>query len=267
MDSRGQYSVDYMIAVAIFITTISFAFYYMVSTFTPYQSTFDIQASAYRVAMILAEDSGLNVSNVNVSGNTVSYEIYVDWEDKNGTINNTIADWYNLSKASGQNHKLNTTIVRVGLADHYQVFTFNSSYERCTPCVLNKTKVVRFFNLSWWNDTCRFNWNNSSRFGNDYSLRLDKFYRNLSILIGLGGTKFYHFNISLRYLNGTVCNLIDDNGNSIRCQIGYPTPKSGEIAKFERLVVIDQDVVGCLNKGRGYCINATSLKRLVVYVW
>jgi hypothetical protein len=76
----------------------------------------------------------------------------------------------------------------------------------------------------------------------------------------------YHFNVSLRYLNGSIYRL-----NGVECQIGYPIPKSGEIAKFERLVVVDTDIINCLDKeldkGRGDCINATSLKRLVVYVW
>jgi len=259
-DDKAQYSVDYLIAMSIFILTISFAFYYLVSAFTPYRSTFDVQASAYRVAMILTEDSGLNVSNVNVSGYNgiscnISCDLYVNWEE-NGTINNTVADWYNLCKASGQNHKLNTTIVRVGLADYYRISTLNSSYERCTPCVLNFTKVENFFSITWWSDNVRFN------FTPNNPQDLERFYRNLSILIGLGDSRLYHFNVSLRYLNGSIYRL-----NGIECQIGYPIPQSGEIAKFERLVVIDKDVMSCLDNGGRDCINATSLKRLVVYVW
>ncbi|WP_457550523.1 DUF7287 family protein [Archaeoglobus sp.] len=260
MDSKGQYSLDFMISVAIFLLTVSFALYYMLSAFAPYQSTFTIQASAYRVAMILGEDAGLNITitDINKSSGTYNASIYVNWEE-NGTINNSVSNWYDLVNAVGS---LNTTIARVGLADYYRIITFNSSYERSTPCLLNYTKVIHFFNSSWWNDTCRFNWNNSSKFGSDYYSRLDKFYRNLSVLIGLGGSRIYHFNVSLRYLNGSVCTL-----KGIVCEIGYPIPNTGNVAKFERLVVIDREVIGCLDGGRGDCINATTLKRLVVYVW
>jgi hypothetical protein len=201
--------------------------------------------------MILSEDSGLNITVVNVSREEAKIEI--DWE-VNGTINNTIANWYDIFQAYGD---LNTTITRVGLADYYLIYTLNSSYERCTPCVLNFTKVEKFFNTTWWNDSNRFN----RQVG-------DQLWRNISRLIGLGGSSLYHFNVSLRYLNETVYTLIDDNGNTIECQIGYPIPKSGEVAKFERLVVIDKEVMGCLNiGGRGDCINENTIKRLVVYVW
>jgi hypothetical protein len=116
---------------------------------------------------------------------------------------------------------------------------------------LNETKVARFFNKSWWAEPCRFNTSD------DTSL-----YKNLSYLIGLGGTGLYHFNISLRDLNGEVVKV-----DGVNCTIGYPIPSSGKIAKFERLVVIDKEVVPCIDAGRGDCIDASSIKRLVVYVW
>ncbi len=251
MDSKGQYSVDFLFAVFIFAITFSYAFYYLVSAFAPHVSTFDIEASAYRVAMILTEDSGLNVT-LGKNGTNYTVELRNDWE-VNGTINNTISDWYDIPKALG---RLNTTIARVGLADYSRIFEFKSSYEKATPCLLNETKVERFFNVSWWADPCRFNFN-----PNDPS-QLRSFYVNLSYLIGLGGSKLYHFNISIRDLNGDVVKV-----GGVECEIGYPVPESGKVAKFERLVVIDKDVIGCLDGGRGDCINAGSVKRLVVYVW
>ncbi len=251
MNKEGQYSLDLVIAIGVFIITATTAFYYMISAFTPHYSRFDIYASAYRVATILSEDAGLNLTNITYQGNNnYTALLETNWEE-NGTINSSVEDWYN---AINYTYKVNTTIKRVGLSDYYRILKLDSSYERCIPNVLNATKVKNFFNKSWWNESYRFNWNDT-RFG-DYNERLDKFYRNLSILIGLNSS-LYRFNISIRNLNGEVYEI-----DGVECQIGYPIPDSGEIAKFERLVVID-DIYSCLDN----CMNSTSIKRLIVYVW
>jgi len=223
-DRNGQYSVDLIIAVGLFILSITTAFYYTISAFMPHYERFDTYASAYRISTLLCEDAGLNVTNG---------QLKTDWE-KNGTINSLNPDWYN---------DLNTSIKRVGLSDYFRIIKLNSSYERCVPNVLNRTKVENFFNESWWNDSRRFDGQSGERL-----------WRNLSILLTLNSS-LYHYNVS----------LISLDGKKVEYQIGYPIPEYGEVAKFERLVVMD-DVYNCIDSG-GLCMNETSMKRLVVYVW
>ncbi len=244
-NNRGQYSVDFVIAIGVFILVTTFAFYSAISAFTPHYGRFDIYGCAYRISTLLSEDAGLNLTNIRYNKTTGKYNatLSADWE-VNGSINSSSEDWYD---AIGKDYEINTTIKRIGLADPYRIYT---SYERCNPNVLNKTKVENFFNISWWSASNRFRGQGG-----------EELLRNLSILLTLNST-YYRYNISLRYLNGTVCKC----GKST-CQIGYPIPSYGEVAKFERLVVLDREYYECLDKGSMNCLNSTSLRRLVVYVW
>ncbi len=228
-DQKGQLSLDLLIAVLIFTLTTVAVMYYIVSSFTPYSSeSLYLQASAYRVAMILAEDAGLNVTNITGNGSTKYVNISTNWEVALNDGNITFVKQGN--------------VTRIGLANAAPI---KSSYEVCLPCCLNKTKVEVFFNKTKWKEV----------WGNAYLTNLSNLL-GLNILMRYKHSKFIKmnisYNISLRYMNGTVVRL----GNEV-CQIGEPIPTTGNIVKFERLVVIYN----------GGVYHAKDIKRLVIYVW
>jgi uncharacterized protein (UPF0333 family) len=223
LNSRGQFSVDLLIAVSIFIIAVTVAIYYMISSFTPYEEeNIYLQALAYKVAILLAEDTGLNITNGNISTN---------WEVALNNGDGTFVKQGN--------------VTRIGLANEAPV---TSSYERSLPCCLNETKVKVFFNNSTWDRVVGWN---------DYLT-------NISNLIGLNLSVSYKssefsrvpmsFNISLRYMNGSVVEI-----DNVTCQIGKPIPTNVNVVKFERIVVI-------YNESKPY-YEASDFRRLVVCVW
>ena len=132
VDSRGQMSLDIMIAVSILVLTTVFASYTVISAFVPYSvHDIDLQASAYRVAMILSEDGGIWYENGSVSS---------EWSEK---------VWQNPRGISEH-------LKRIGLANSSKLA--NLSYERCIPCYLNGSKVDTFFNRSLWESVWGENW-------------------------------------------------------------------------------------------------------------
>ncbi len=227
MNDRGQFSVDLLIAVSIFLIAITFATYYVISSFIPYEkSNLYLQVSAYKVAMLLSEDPGLNITNISINKGVVTAEISTNWEDS-------------LSRGD-YDYLREGNITRIGLAKESPT---KSSYERCLPCCLDRVKVKVFFNKSIWKKV----WG-------------DEYLEKISNLIGLNISIRYKrefnrmplsFNISLRYMNGTVCKI-----DGVTCSIGNSIPKNNAF-KFERMVVI------CDEKN----YEAKDLKRLVVYVW
>ncbi len=234
VNSKGQMSVDLLIAVAIMVLSITMASYYVISAFVPYSSRdIDLQASAYRIAMILSEDGGLWAT-----GNQL---LESDWavkvlQDMNHGDYQDIAD----------------SLKRIGLANTSTTYLTKLSYEVKIPCYLNETKVDLFFNYDLWNRT----WN-STTLVNQYDNCLDY----LATLIGLNSTiKHYRYNISICDMGGHIVN---------NWTIGYPLYVNGEFipkefGKFERIVVIDCDYDPNVNKSQDL---AKSLRRLVVYVW
>jgi len=125
-------SLDIMIAVSILVLTTVFASYTVISAFVPYSvHDIDLQASAYRVAMILSEDGGIWYENGSVSS---------EWSEK---------VWQNPQGISEH-------LKRIGLANSSKLA--NLSYERCIPCYLNGSKVDTFFNRSLWESVWGENW-------------------------------------------------------------------------------------------------------------
>ena len=114
MKDDAQLSIDLLIALSIFLITLISSMHFIMSSFVPYRESIELQASAYRVAVMLAEDSGLNESD------------------------GVKTDWENADKSS---------IARVGLAREPSI---NSPYDRSVPCNLSKNKTEKFFNQSFW---------------------------------------------------------------------------------------------------------------------
>ncbi len=231
LNKTGQLSVDLLIAVSIFTIAVTVAVYCVISSFTPYEAeNIYLQALAYKVAMLLAEDAGLNVTNITKSGNVVCANISTNWESALSEGNGTFV--------------IQKNVTRIGLASEAEL---KSSYERCLPCCLSKTKVKVFFNNSTWDSVVGWK---------DYLT-------NISDLLGLNLSVSYKFNdfnkvpisfnISLRYMNGTVVKI-----DNVTCQIGESIP-TGNIVKFERIVVI-------YDEGKPY-YGASDFRRLVVCVW
>jgi len=228
--SKGQMSVDLLIAVSVLVFAITMASYYIITSFTPYVGRdIDLQASAYRVAMILSEDGGLWVAGKNL--------LESDWEK-----------YVNLTSPNVQ--EIRQSLKRIGLANSSSKYIISLSYEVCIPCYLNETKVLLFFNRSLWEKI----W--PERKGYPYDYTLDE----LATLIGLNSSiRHYYYNISILYMNGSVVVLKGE-----RLTIGYRLYSGGRFiprrfGKFERIVVIDgqydpRDPV-------------KSFRRLVVYVW
>lgn len=238
VNSKGQISVDLLIAVSIMVLTVTMATYYIISAFVPYSSRdIDLQASAYRVAMILSEDGGLWYAGPNL--------LESNWAEK--------------VKASDYS-RIRDCLKRIGLANTSTTYLTELSYEVQIPCYLNRTKVELFFNVSLW---CGV-WGN--RPGYPYNYTLDR----LATLIGLNSSvRHYYYNVSICYMNGTT---VYDPKLRRDLTIGYPLymyrngkkifiPK--EFGKFERIVVIDSDY----NPGEPPNKLINSLRRLVVYVW
>ncbi len=240
VNSRGQMSVDLLIAVAIMVLSITMASYYIISAFVPYSSRdIDLQASAYRVAMILSEDGGLWVTGKQL--------LESDWAKK-------VEQYY----AANYNQTIREDLARIGLANTSTTYLTKLSYEVQIPCYLNETKVILFFNRSLWRWV----------FGKDWRDRL-------ADLIGLNSTvRHYRYNITLCYMNGTPV-----SSGIGRLTIGYPiyVYKNGkkeiipqEFGKFERIVVIDNnDTVNAYryNPNSPPVNTGDYLLRLVVYVW
>jgi len=202
---RGQASVDLMIAVTMLVFSIVCASYTIMTMFTPYSGKIiDLEASAYRCAMILCEDAGLWVTNYD-----------------NTRILTT--NWYKYLSASD----VGLHLKRIGLANSSTSYLLKLSYEVRIPCYLNESKVITFFNSSIWK-RC---------FGSSWLSEVAK---------RIGIDPRFRYNISLRYMNGSVMKL---KGEVL--EIGYPLP-STSVVKFERLVTLDK------NGG---------LRRLIVYVW
>ncbi len=231
VNSKGQMSVDLLIAVAIMVLSITMASYYVISAFVPYSSRdIDLQASAYRVAMILSEDGGL-------------------WVTGNQLLE---SDWANHVKLNP--NETRSCLKRIGLANTSATYLTELSYEVRIPCYLNETKVEMFFNKSLWEKVYGKNWRD-----------------NLATLIGLNSTvKHYYYNVSLRYMNGKVVNSkigklwigypLYVNGEFIPQEFG----------KFERIVVIDNNNSIKAYKYNPNSPPADPSKyflRLVVYVW
>ena len=130
VDSKGQMSVDLLIAVAVMVLAITTASYYVISAFAPYSGRdIDLQASAYRVAMILSEDGGLWVSGNNL--------LETDWA---------------LKVKQSNPSEVKKCLKRIGLANSSTTYLLKLSYEIQIPCYLNETKVLTFFNRTLWTD-------------------------------------------------------------------------------------------------------------------
>ena len=233
VNSKGQMSVDLLIAVAIMVLSITMASYYVISAFVPYSSRdIDLQASAYRVAMILSEDGGL-------------------WVTGNQLLE---SDWANHVKLNP--NETRSCLKRIGLANTSATYLTELSYEVRIPCYLNETKVEMFFNKSLWVRVF------PPKQNYPYNYTLDR----LANLIGLNSSiRHYYYNVSLRYMNGTV--VYDPKIGKL--WIGYPLYVNGEFipqefGKFERIVVIDKNYNPNVNTSRDLI---KSLRRLVVYVW
>jgi len=122
VNSKGQMSVDLLIAVSVLVLSITMASYYVISAFVPYSGRdIDLQAAAYRVAMILSEDGG--IWSISTSH---GWLIGSNWVDHLNDVR------------------------RIGLANTSPTFLIKRSYEVQIPCYLNETKVITFFNLSVW---------------------------------------------------------------------------------------------------------------------
>ena len=252
MNSEGQISVDLLIAVSIMVLTITMATYYIISAFVPYSSRdIDLQASAYRVAMILSEDGGLWCAGPNL--------LESNWAKK-------VEHCYK----TGNYGKIRDCLKRIGLANTSTTYLTKLSYEVQIPCYLNGTKVVLFFNRSLWVNVF------PPRQNYPYNYTLDR----LANLIGLNSTiRHYYYNVSLCYMNGS---LVKINKNKT-LSIGYPLyvnisgtlrfiPK--EFGKFERIVVIDNNrtIYGNISAYKYDPNNPPTdpskcFLRLVVYVW
>jgi uncharacterized protein (UPF0333 family) len=231
LNNKGQFSVDLLIAVSIFMVAVAVAIYYTISSFTPYEEeNIYLQALAYKVAMLLAEDAGLNVTNITKSGNVVYAKISTNWEVALNEGNGTFVRQGN--------------VTRIGLAKEAPL---KSSYERCLPCCLSETKVKVFFNNSTWDYVV--GWNDLENLSSLLGL-------NLSIRYGFGDFSRIplSFNVSLRYMNGSVVKI-----DNVTCQIGEPIPVNGNVVKFERIVVI-------YDESKPY-YEASDFRRLVVCVW
>ncbi len=240
VDSKGQMSVDLLIAVAVMVLAITTASYYVISAFAPYSGRdIDLQASAYRVAMILSEDGGLWVSGNNL--------LETDWA----------------LKVRHYPSEVKECLKRIGLANSSTTYLIRLSYEVQIPCYLNETKVLTFFNRTLWTDL----FENDKPPNYPYDYTLDR----LANLIGLNSTiRHYYYNISLRYMNGTV---VDSSIGKL--WIGYPLYVDGEFipqefGKFERIVVIDGNTSVHALRYDPNDPPANPSKyflRLVVYVW
>ena len=235
VNSKGQMSVDLLIAVAIMVLSITMASYYVISAFVPYSGRdIDLQASAYRVAMILSEDGGLWVT-----GNQL---LESDWA-KN------VIQCYN----SGNYTTIRDSLKRIGLANTSTTYLLPLSYEVKIPCYLNETKVELFFNRSLWKNVYNKSWK-------------DK----LANLIGLNSSIWhYYYNVSLHYIKKGNFSQTVVNSSIGKLWIGYPLYVNGkfipkEFGKFERIVVIDGDYNPNVNTPQDL---VKSLRRLVVYVW
>ncbi len=241
VDSKGQMSVDLLIAVAVMVLAITTASYYVISAFAPYSGRdIDLQASAYRVAMILSEDGGLWVSSEKPR------LLESDWAQK------IIEYKYNINK-------IKICLKRIGLANTSTTYLIKLSYEVQIPCYLNETKVLTFFNRTLWTDL--FEKDKPSNY--PYNYTLDK----IADLIGLNSSiRHYYYNVSLRYMNGTV---VDSSIGKL--WIGYPLYVKGEFVpkefgKFERIVVLDNNKNVSAPKYDPSDPSKCFL-RLVVYVW
>ena len=217
MSKKAQLSLDFLLAISLFLFSLALASYYAIVSFIPYQSTtYDAKVCAYRIALLLSEDSGLNVSDGNLS---------TQWEYSPDPIH---------------------TVTRIGLAMEPPL---GSSYERSVPCRLNKSKVVTFFNLSWWELNFHSDWK-------AYMARL------IGLNVSTEHGKSYNFIIQLVYCNGTLYSLTDNYGNTVVCQIGNSNsiPSSGIYEKFERLVTV-------VDTTQNYVFSPEKILRLIVYVW
>ena len=240
MKSKGQVSVDLLIAVSIMVLTITMASYYVISAFVPYSGRdIDLQASAYRVAMILSEDGGL-------------------WSVGPNLLESNWAERINMSNPE----EIRLCLKRIGLANTSTTYLTKLSYEVKIPCYLNRTKVELFFNYHLWNKT----WNSTS-LRNKYDNCLDY----LATLIGLNSTvKRYRYNISICYMNGST---VYDQNIGRNLTIGYPLYVDGEFipkefGKFERIIVFDQYENGeWFDRSKFSQDPPKYLRRLIAYVW
>ncbi len=242
VNSRGQMSVDLLIAVSVLVLSITMASYYVISAFVPYSGRdIDLQASAYRVAMILSEDGGLWVTSKQL--------LEPDWAQK---ILRNPNDYMTIRR----------DLKRIGLANTSTTYLIKLSYEVKIPCYLNATKVVLFFNESLWRNVF------PPQPGYPYNYTLDE----LANLIGLNSSiRHYYYNVSLCYMNGSVVTL--KNGKEL--SIGYPLYVKGrfipqEFGKFERIVVLDNNKTISAYKydpDNPPSDPSKCFLRLVVYVW
>lgn len=140
--------------------------------------------------------------------NSVAYRTGVLLLEDPGWWSNTST---NTSGTDWENHLNNTQ--RVGLASV-------DAANKTTPNVLNKKKVEKFANIS-----------------KDNLTEFLGLYRNIS-----GYQLEYGYNISLFYLDGGLLKINDTNITA-----GYPIPATQDIAKIERLVMVDTGEISVAN--------------------
>jgi hypothetical protein len=229
---KGQVSIDFLIAITIFVIGLVLLISQVPMLFTPLQTvSTDIQPVAYRTSMILAEDGGIYES---------VGEIRSNWEDPAGLGNYT----QNCKKISNYHEN----VKRIGLARSAPGW---SSSEDIIPNNLSVEKIKAL--RDWWKD------GNSSKEGNSSWIT-----NKSGLLVTYNNNPLnYSYNISLEAFNGS---LIKDstNNNKLLLQIGDSIPESGAtVEKIERIIAID-NTTGLTNYTK---IGDANCSKLVVCIW
>lgn len=224
---KGQVSIDFLIAISIFVIGLVLLISQVPMLFTSLQTvSTDIQPVAYRTSMILAEDGGI----YNLSGTLTS-----GWEDPKEN------DW-NYTENLGMPDYLEN-IKRIGLAMKRPGW---SSSEESIPNNLSVEKIKAL--QEWGNDTA-----NKSEIRNKLGLKVTYD----------GNPLNYGYNISLRNFTDKP---IFNNSNPL-LQVGDSIPTSGAtVEKIERIVALSINNATTFDNTT-VTIAGHECAKLVVCIW
>lgn len=225
---KGQVSIDFLIAISIFIIGLVLLISQVPMLFTSLQTvSTDIQPVAYRTSMILAEDGGIYESGGVIESN---------WEDPTGN------DW-NYTQNRDSIPDYNESVKRIGLAVSAPGW---SSSEDVIPNNLSVEKIKAL--QEWGNDTA-----NKSEIRNKLGLKVTYD----------GNPLNYGYNISLRNFTDKP---IFNNSNPL-LQVGDSIPTSGAtVEKIERIVALSINNATTFNNTT-VPIAGHECAKLVVCIW